>query len=194
MKKLLFLLPVAALCLFAALPAAHGQQAAHALSGTITDILPNLKMISVAADDGTTATFQWVKVAGEKVDFDKNLSADTTPVNSSAVKGDHVIVFYSGVGDPRTALALRDLGKGPLEVTSGVVLKLDKHEHQLTIKDLSGKEVSFTLDPKTIADTATGASENFHFDINKGTFVQVTAAGADGAPSAPTALLVAAAM
>lgn len=191
MKKLLFLLPVAALCLFAASPAAHGQQAAHALSGTITDIMPNFKMIQVAADDGTTATFQWVKVAGEKVDFDKNLSADTTPVNTSAVKGDHVIVFYCGVGDPRTALALRDLGNGPLKVTSGVVVKLDKHEHQLTIKDLSGNDVSFAMDPKTVADTPTGASENFHFDLNKGTFVQVTAAGTD---SAQTALLVTAAM
>ena len=47
--------------------------------------------------------------------------------------------------------------------------------------------MSFHLDPKTVADTATGVTENFKFDLNKGDAVLVTAAQANGSD---TALLI----
>ena len=47
--------------------------------------------------------------------------------------------------------------------------------------------MSFHLDPKTVADTATGVAQGFKYDLSKGKQVLVTAAQADGSD---TALLI----
>jgi hypothetical protein len=44
------------------------------------------------------------------------------------------------------------------------------------------------LDPKTVADTATGVAQGFKYDLSKGDHVRVTATNANGSD---TALLIA---
>jgi hypothetical protein len=135
-------------------------------------------MIEVTTDDGTADHFQWMRKADGAVNFDKNVSADSTSGNDAAVKGDHIIVYYFGDGDPRIAVAIHSLGQGAITETEGTIVKLDKHEHTITIKPISGPDATFHLDVKTVGDTANnGVQENFKFDFDKGQYVRITSTG-----------------
>lgn len=180
-KSALIRLAIAVLCLpFAA--SIHAQTMVHAISGTVVSVMPNLKMIEVQTDDGADSHFQWVRSDKDKIEFDKNVSADSTAVNTS-VKGNHIIVYYFGDGDPRIAVAARDLGT-TVQQETGTVIKLDRHEHLLILKNDSGAEVTFHLDPKTVGDTPSGVAENFKYDFNKGQYLRVISTQADGASTA----------
>jgi hypothetical protein len=153
----------------------------------VQSINPKISMIEVDTDDGSSGHFRWAKAPGASIDFDKTVSSDATPADKFTGTGHHVIVFYYGEGTVRTVVALHDLGDGSVEKSTGTVVKLNRHEHLLTIKSDSGAEVSFHLDPKTVADTATGVSQGFKYDLSKGDAVRVTAAQANGSD---TALLI----
>jgi hypothetical protein len=179
-------------CLFAACFAlvttmVHAQERVHALSGTVTSINAKIGMIDVDTDDGSSGHFRWMKTPGPAVEFDKMVSADATAADKFTTNGHHVIVYYYGEGTVRTAVALRDLGDGSLEKSTGTVVKLNRHDRLLTIKNAAGAEVSYHLDPKTVADTATGVTQGFKFDLSKGDSVRVTATQANGSD---TALLI----
>jgi hypothetical protein len=191
MMKRLFAVCLAAACLPLANPAAVAQSMVHALSGKVIAVYPKVKMTEVATDDGSSGNFQWIAKSAGPILFAKNVSEDTTAVDKFESKGDHVIVFYVGDVDNRTAVAVRDLGSAPVKIVSGTVLKCNRHDKMLTIQNSSGAEVSFRLDPKTVGDTENGVQEDFHFDFSKGQPVRVTAVQAtDG----NTALLIAPAM
>ncbi|HEY5056488.1 MAG TPA: hypothetical protein VII58_10020 [Acidobacteriaceae bacterium] len=160
------------------------QQMVHAVSGTIVSVIPNFKMIEVSTSDGADSHFQWIRSDKDKIEFDKNVSADSTAVNASAVKGTHIIVYYIGDGDPRVAVALRDLGASEVQDVTGTIVKLDRKEHVLVVKNIDGAELTFHLDAKTVGDTPNGVLENFKFDFNKGTYIRVTYTQVDGVSTA----------
>lgn len=159
---------------------AHAQQRIHALSGTVKSINPKISMIEVETDDGSSSHFRWPKTDGPAFEFDKAVSADATAADKFTTSGHHVIVYYYGEDTVRTVVAVRDLGDVPVQKSTGTVVKLNRHDRLLTIKNESGTEVSFHLDPKTVADTATGVSQGFKYDLSKGAQVRVIAAQADG--------------
>jgi hypothetical protein len=144
-------------------------------------------MIEITTDDGSSAHFRFLRKSDGALDFDKMVSSDAVPADKFTTKGSHVIVYYFGDEDVRTAVALHDLGDGSMVRSSGTVVKLNRKERLLTIKNSSGVEESFHLDPKTVADTATGVMEGFKFDLSKGDQVQVTSAETNGSA---TALLI----
>lgn len=110
-------------------------------------------------------------------------AADATDADSFT--GAAVIVYYfGGAYLPRTAVALWDLGPGPLEKVSGAVVKFDNHEDVVTIKTNSGAEGSFHIDGKTVAETAVGAVEGRKFDPESGDQVRVVAIAANGVNAA----------
>jgi hypothetical protein len=176
-------------CLTASI--AFAQERVHALSGTLTSINPKIGMIEIKTDDGSSGHFEWLKKSDPPVDFDKSVSADATAADKFTTKGTHVIVYYFGDGQLRTAVALHDLGAAAIDGSSGTVLKFSRHDHLLTIKNAAGAEESFHLDPKTVADTANGVTEGYKFDFSKGDQVRVTFTQANGSE---TALLIAPAM
>ncbi len=122
------------------------------------------------------------------VDFDKTVKADSTEADKFTTTGAHVILYFYGDGDVRNVVALHALGKGPFISDRGTMVKVDRHEHLITIKNSAGADEVFHIDPKTMADTANGVVEGYKLDFDKGDLVQVTAtpAGAD-----KTALLIA---
>jgi hypothetical protein len=181
---------IAAICLVAT-SGALAQQRIHAVSGTVTSVNAKIAMTEITTDDGSSGHFEWLKKSDGSVDFDKSVSADAVAVDKFTAKGTHVILYYCGMGQVRTAVAVHDLGAGTIAETSGTVVKLNKHDHLLTIKNGSGTQESFHLDPKTVADTENGVAEDFKFDYSKGQQVQVTALQANGSE---TALLIAPAM
>jgi hypothetical protein len=164
--------------------AANAQQVVHALAGTVSNINPTNKTIVISTDDGSEGLFKDMTAMNLSVDFAKDLRADSTPADAFSKKGTHVIVYYFGDGDERTAVALQDLGGGPLKKISGSVTKFNRHEHLLTIKDSAGASESFRIDPKTVAETPVGAVEGERFDPEKGEQVRVTATLANGGPEA----------
>jgi hypothetical protein len=166
---------------------AQAQHTIHAVSGTVRAINPDIQMIEITTDDGSSGHFRWLRKSDGTVELNKTISADAVPAEKYTSKGTHVIVYYFGDGDVRTAIAVRELGDESLEKSSGTVVKLDRNDHLLTIKNASGAEETFHLDRKTVSDTATGVTEGLKSDLSKGDQVRVTAAQANGGA---TALLI----
>jgi len=177
-----------AICFSLVTTIAFAQQRVHAVSGTVTSINPKIGMIEINTDDGSSGHFKWMKHEGISIDFDKDVKAESTDADKFTATGVHVIVYFFGDGEVRTAVALRVLGNGPFENDKGTVVKVNRHDHLIIIKTGSGADQSFRIDPKTVADTTTGVVEGYKLDFDKGDAVQVTAtpAGAD-----KTALLIA---
>jgi hypothetical protein len=176
-----------AVCLALVTTIVHAQERVHALSGTVTSINAKIGMIEIDTDDGSSGHFRWMKASGPAIDFDKTVSADAMAADKFTADGHHVIVYYYGEGTVRTVVALHDLGDGSVEKSTGTVVKLNRHDHSLTIKNAAGTEVSYHLDLKTVADTTTGVMQGFKFDLSKGDSVRITAAQANGSD---TALLI----
>jgi hypothetical protein len=166
---------------------AVSQQRVHALSGTVKAVYPKVSLTQIATDDGSDGHFNWAAKSAGPVDFDKSVSADAIAADKFTTLEAHVIVYYFGGNDLRTIVSLRDLGAGPFTNTSGAIVKFNKHDHLLTIKNAEGAEETLHLDPKTVADTATGVAQNYKFDFSKGDRVRIMAATSNGAV---TALLI----
>lgn len=174
-------------CLFLTSTLAQAQTRVHALSGTVTTIRPKIQMTEIDTDNETSAHFQWLKKSDGPLSFDKNVSNDATPADKFTTSNTHVIVYYFGEGVVRTVVALRDLGTGPLEKSVGTVVKFNRHDHLLTIRNSTGGEVLFHLDPKTVVDTSDGVSQGFKYDLTKGETVRIIASQTNGEK---TALLI----
>jgi hypothetical protein len=188
-RPLKFLGFAAVLCLIP--PTAFAQQRVHAASGIVTAIHPKIQMIQLTMDDGSAGHFKWLQKSDPPVEFDKAVSADAAPAEKYTALQSHVIVYYVGESDNRIAVAVHPLGDGPLNTTTGTIVKLNRKDHQLTIKTTAGTDESFRLDPKTVGDTSEGVLTAFKYDFNKGNSVRVTFASAD---SGETALLITPAM
>jgi hypothetical protein len=173
-----------ALCFAVAASPAFCQEMIHAVSGTVTAIHPKIGMIEIATDDGSSGHFNCAKTSGVSYDFDKSVKADATEAGKFTGTGAHVIVFYFGDGDVRTAVALQLLTGAPIKTITGTVVKFNRHQHLLTIKNSAGDEESFSMNSKTVTDTMTGVADDFKYDFDKGQSVQVTASAAKGIEAA----------
>jgi hypothetical protein len=192
MMKPIFRTCFLAVCFAPIATMVQAQQMVHALSGTVKSSNAKIGMTEVQTDDGSSGHFRWMLFADpEAVNFDKTISADTVSADKFTATGHHAIVYYFGEDTVRIVVALRDLGDGPVESHIGTVVKMDRHDHLLIIKNSAGTEETFHIDPKTVADTAKGVSVGFKFDLNKDETVRVTAAQANGSA---TALLIATGM
>ena len=169
---------VACLCL--ASFGASAQEIVHALAGTIEHINLPAKTINILTDDGSDGTFRESPVAHVSIDFDKNLRSDASTLENFKNSSGHVIVYYYGEGVARIVVALKSLGPGPFTSVAGVVVKLDKHAHVLTIQDPSGATQTFAVNQSTVAETDSGVTQGFKFDPHKGEKVRVAAAQING--------------
>jgi hypothetical protein len=163
--------------------AATAQEVVHALTGTVTSM--NLgKTIQVDTDDGPIVEFKDLTKSSIPLEFDPKLRAQATSADRFNTKKSHVIVYYFGEGDLRTAVALQGLPPGTMKRTIGTVAKFEKHQRLLTLQTASGSAQSFHIDPATVVETAVGVVEGRKFDPQKGDQVRVTAAPAQGTATA----------
>jgi hypothetical protein len=123
---------------FLATLAATAQEVVHALCGTIRSIDSNAKTITVGTGDGTVKLFKESTNSNVSIDFDKRIRGEATAADAFTKSGVRVIVYYFGAGDIQTAVALQDLGAGPFEERRGTVVKFDRHERLLTLRNSSG--------------------------------------------------------
>jgi hypothetical protein len=162
------------------------QEVVHALTGTVTAISLTSKIIVVKTDDGSDGLFKVLTNANASLDFANRIRAGAIAADAFRKTGTQVLVYYFGTGenDLRTAVALEDLGVSPLVKVRGTVVKLDRHEHLLTIRNPAGVATTFHIDDKTVAETALGVVEGEKCDAQKGDQVRVTATPANGVQTA----------
>ena len=164
---------------------AVAQEVVHALSGTVEKVDPQARTILLKTNDGSEGLFSYPSQKGAtEMSFDRDVQDRTTPVASFTKLNEQVVVYYYGNGDQRTAVAVQDLGPGPFTIVQGTVSKFNKHAHQISVKDASGKESTFSIDPKAMADSMTGALPGDRLSPSKGDNVRVIATKASGASTA----------
>ena len=164
---------------------ARAQEVVHALSGTVTKVDPQGRTIQVTTNDGSNGTFNFPpKASNVEIDFDRNVKDRTTPVSTFNKPKEEVVLYFYGGNSVRTAVAVQDLGPGPFVTVEGTVTNFNKHQHQISVKDSAGKEQTFDIDAKAMADTPNGAVPADKCSPSKGDNVRVIATKANGGTKA----------
>ena len=161
------------ICLtFAASAAA--QEVVHALTGTVVSVNPQAKTMLVNTDDGSQGQFTLAD-ANSRLDFNRAVKDEVKPAATFDKTNDEVIVLYYGDNAVRTAVGVQDLGTGPFIKTQGTVVKVNKHDHVIAIKDATGKTVDLHVGPNAMADTMDGVVPADKFEPSKGDNISVVA-------------------
>jgi hypothetical protein len=160
------------------------QEVVHALTGTVSAANSALKTITVQTDDGSEGSFKDIGATHTHFTFDKGVGAQAMPVGEFTKVGSHVIVYYFGDGNVRTAVAVKDLGPVLLHKSAGLVTAFDRHRHLLTLKSDAGQTEEIAIHEQTSIDTAEGVVEGFKFEANKGDPVRVTWTAMNGQDTA----------
>ncbi len=164
--------------------AAIAQEVVHALTGTVSSINPAGKEITLFLDSGSSGVFNEMENSKTSLSFDKKVREDTTAAAAFDKQGAYVILFYFGGQDNRTAVALRNLGRGPFASTLGIVTNFESRDHSITVKDQSGTIQSFKIDAKTVAEGDSGVVDGLRFQARKGDHVRIVGSSANGNPVA----------
>lgn len=149
------------------------QMVVHAVSGKIKAInLPSktVDMISAGADNE-------FKIGADQhvsLSFNNDLRSQSVDPNQFKDVGDFAVVYYYGVDNDRTAVAIKDLGAGPFQKLNGTVVNFNKKSRLMTVKDAAGKLHRLTLSDHLVIDTDLGADNGRKFDPHKGDPVAVT--------------------
>jgi len=171
-------------CFSLAAVCATAQEVVHALTGTVNNINLTARTITVITDDGSDGTFKDLTNPKAAIEFDKDIRTDATAADEFQKTGVHVIVYYYGFGTVRTVVALRSLGSGPFTKSNGSVVKFEKGEHSVSIKDQSGAIESFKITRGTVAETGIGAVDGLKFEPGKGEQLTVISTGVNGSATA----------
>jgi hypothetical protein len=173
-------------CISFAITGALAQQVVHAFGGIVSEVNPRARTITVAPGirPQKQNTFKDIAISKSPVLLDKKVRDDTVPVDTVKEQGTYVIVYYFSDGTAMTALALRNLGRGPFTEAVGTVVRFEGREHSILIRDKSGAVQSFKISPDTIAESSNGVVEGFKFEPEKGDLVRITVAEANGSAAA----------
>ena len=170
---------ILAACFFFVAVAATAQEVVHALTGTVVSINAPNKTITVFTDSHSESIFRDMTNPKTPMDFDKDIRAISTSVDSFNKKGAYVIVFFYGGGDVRTAVALRALGAGPFSKDTGTLVKINGR-NSISVADGLGAITSFKLTSDTVAETEYGAVIGSRYQPHKGDQIRVTASVVNG--------------
>lgn len=153
---------------------AGAQMVVHAMSGVVKGIDPHAKTMDITIENGDTSQFKLTADGKVALDFDRALQSDATDASKFQQVGDYVVVYYYGFDDNRTAVAVKDLGKGPFDKIDGTVTNFDKHGRVMTVKDDGGKTETFALGDHLVVDSGVNVASGRSYDPHKGWQVRVT--------------------
>ncbi len=159
------------------------QQVVHALTGTVSSINKAGQTVAVLQDVGGSGVFQNPANPRQRVSLDKKIEPGTVAADVFKDDGAYVIVFYYGGSDDRTAVAFKNLGKGPFSAAVGKVKKLEKGR-SISIQDDSGAVQTFRISADTVAESYAGDVDGSKFQVSSGDKVRVVSAVVDGSPTA----------
>ena len=163
---------------------AGAQEVIHAMTGTIRSIAAAQKTFTLFRDNGSLITFNDVTSGKPGVAYDKDILPDATAAQSFDETGAYAIVFYYGLIDHPTAVAVQALGHGPFTATVGTITSFNEKGRQIAIKDDSGSVHSFKLNASTIAESDLGVVEGLKLRAEKGEHIRVVGEVTDGSPTA----------
>src|SRR5579863_3335982 len=163
---------------------AAAQEVVHALTGTVSAINTASKTITVFQDNGKNGVFNEFSGARSHLAFDKKLAQVTTDASAFNEQGAYAIVFYYGVLEDPTVVAVKPLGKGPFASSEGTVTSFNGHDHSLSVADNSGTVTTFRLSADSVAEGGAGAMEASRLQIRKGDHVRIVSATVDGVATA----------
>jgi hypothetical protein len=169
---------------FALVCPAPAQEIVHALTGTVSGIAASGQTITLFQDGGSRSTFNVMSPKVRRISFDKRIADGTTPASEFRKQGAYVILFYYGISENRTAVALQTLGDGPFSSTTGEVKNFDRHNGTLTVLGKDGKKHSFKLSDQTVAETYAGAVDGSEFRAGKGDQLRVVSSMKNGTATA----------
>lgn len=166
--------------------AAVGQEVVHALTGKVTSIDLSTRTMNIATDDGSGGYFHLPDTSRRtEIVFEKNVEALATPPAKFNKTGDQVVVFFFFGGDGgRTSVGVEDLGAGPFQRITATVVKMDRREHRIVVKDDKGAEQTFQIGAKAVAEGPDGVMEADKLELDKGSQVRVTVTQVNGTPTA----------
>jgi uncharacterized protein (DUF1684 family) len=170
-------------CVVATMPGlgnarAWGQMIVHAMTGTVRSVSAT-ELTATAS--GVTQTFSLEGKSHPSLDFDKDLRDDSTPAADFHKSDAFAVIYYYGVAATQTAVAVKDLGAGPFERTTGKVTHFDKHTHRLTVTTTEGQTENFIVSDKAVIDTGMSVKSGRRMDPPSGSHVLVIAVSANGA-------------
>jgi hypothetical protein len=180
MRKALLSTCVFAGCILSASVPLASQEIIHAFTGTVSAINEAAKTITVFRDNGSEGVFHEMENSKTRIAFDKKVADATTAVAKFDKSGAYAIVFYFGDRDNPTVVALKNLGAGPFESTTGTVAKVEAHNRSITVADETGALHTFKIDKDTVAEGPMGAVGGERFDVNKGDRVRVVSGTVGG--------------
>jgi hypothetical protein len=157
---------------------ARGQMIVYAMTGTIRSVSATQL---TATSGGLTETFSLEQKSHVSLDFDKDLHEDSTPAADFHKPDAFAVIYYYGVSTDKTAVAVKDLGPGPFERTSGTVTHFDKHSRRLTITNAAGKTENYIIGEKAVIATGMRVKPGRKIDPPSGSHVRVTTVPENGA-------------
>lgn len=164
-------------------PQLVAQQIVHALCGTVSAINTSNKTITLFQDSGSPATFHVMDSPTAHLSFDKQVAGEVTAAKDFQKKGAYVVLFYFGIDENRTAVALKSLGAGPFSSATGEVTGWNEHSHTVSMHDKSGAAHSFVINAQTIAETYMGVVNGTKVDLEKGEQVRLVSSVNNGTPT-----------
>ena len=159
---------------------ATAQEVVNALVGTVRYINTAAKTITITTDDGSDTNFKVLLNSKISLEFDRSIRNDAIAANKFQKSGVRAIVYYFGIGDDQTVVALRSLGPGPFIISTGSVVEFDAKEHLLSIKDQTGTVKDFKITSDTVAETNYGATAGLNYQPHKGDQIRINAVDEDG--------------
>jgi len=171
-------------CLGFAGAVAGAQEVIHAMTGTIRAIDAADKSFTLFRDSGSLITFKDATGSKTRAANASKILSDATAASAYDKKDAYVIVFYYGVSDNPTALAVRALGSGPFTATIGTVADFSDKARVILVKDDSGAVHEYKIDANTIAESDFGVVEGFKIHADKGGHVRVVGAVTSSNPTA----------
>jgi hypothetical protein len=157
---------------------AWGQMIVHAMTGSVRSVSATEL---TATTNGDTQTFSLAGKSHPSLDFDKDLRDDSTPAAEFHKSDAYAVIYYYGSAADQTAVAVKDLGAGPFEKTSGKVTHFDKHTHHLTVTTTEGKTEDFLVSDKAVIDTGMRVKPGRKMDPPNGSNVLVIGVPENGA-------------
>ncbi|MBS1804375.1 MAG: hypothetical protein JST28_13495 [Acidobacteria bacterium] len=158
----------------------QSQEIVHALCGTVSSINTASHTITLFQDTGSPATFNVSSSSSTRVAFDKKVADEVTAAKEFQKQGAYVILFYYGIQENRTAVALKSLGTGPFSSTTGEVTEWNKHSQTVSIRGNDGSIHSFKLSPQTVGETYQGVVDGSRFEVSKGEQVRLVSSTSGG--------------
>ena len=157
---------------------AWGQMIVHAMTGTVRSVSATEL---TATANGVSQTFSLEGKSHPSIDFDKDLRDDSTPAADFHKSDAFAVIYYYGAVATQTAVAVKDLGAGPFEKTTGTVTHFDKHTHRLTVATTEGQTENFIVGDKAVIDTGMRVKSGRKMDPPSSSHILVIAVPENGA-------------